>query len=126
MSQAESIKNIMKTCISRDKKPKVSVVLAVYNHEQFVGQTIESIIGQSFEDWELIIIDDCPIMVPQTRSGSASGGHPQRRGSPEQTGFLRYRMTTEGSVFIRRKKTGGPCGPSMNCWKKPEESMWHS
>ena len=59
MSQAESIKNIMKTCISRDKKPKVSVVLAVYNHEQFVGQTIESIIGQSFEDWELIIIDEC-------------------------------------------------------------------
>lgn len=40
-------------------KPKVSVVLAVYNHEKFVGKTIESVIGQTYQDWELIIIDDC-------------------------------------------------------------------
>lgn len=59
MSQAESIKSIMKSCIMKDKDPKVSVVLAVYDHENFVGQTVESIIGQTYEDWELIIIDDC-------------------------------------------------------------------
>lgn len=40
-------------------KPKVSVVLAVYNHEEFVGKTIESVIGQTYQDWEFIIIDDC-------------------------------------------------------------------
>ena len=81
MSQAESIKNIMKTCISRDKKPKVSVVLAVYNHEQFVGQTIESIIGQSFEDWELIIIDDC------SKDGSADTVRKCIRGASAKAGI---------------------------------------
>ncbi len=40
-------------------KPKVSVVLAVYNHEKYVGKTIESVIGQTYQDWEFIIIDDC-------------------------------------------------------------------
>jgi glycosyltransferase involved in cell wall biosynthesis len=31
----------------------------VYNGEAFVGRAIESIIAQSFEDWELIITDNC-------------------------------------------------------------------
>lgn len=41
------------------KNPKVSVVLAVYNHEKYVGQTMESVLGQTYQDWEFIIIDDC-------------------------------------------------------------------
>ncbi|MDH1256819.1 glycosyltransferase family 2 protein [Pseudomonas atacamensis] len=37
---------------------KVSVVLTSYNHEKFIGQAIESVINQTFTDWELIIVDD--------------------------------------------------------------------
>lgn len=37
----------------------VSVVMPSYNSERFVGQSIESIIAQSFRDWELIVVDDC-------------------------------------------------------------------
>ena len=39
--------------------PKVSVLMSCYNHENFVAKAIKSVIGQSFEDWELLIIDDC-------------------------------------------------------------------
>lgn len=39
--------------------PKISVVTSVYNCERFVGETIQSVIGQTFTDWEYIIIDDC-------------------------------------------------------------------
>lgn len=39
--------------------PKVSIVLPVYNGEQYLEQSLESIVGQSFDDWELIIVDDC-------------------------------------------------------------------
>ena len=38
--------------------PSISVVMPAYNHEQFVGEAIDSVLNQSFEDLELIIIDD--------------------------------------------------------------------
>ncbi len=41
-----------------NKKPQVSVILPVYNGAQFVGEAIQSIATQTFQDWELIAIDD--------------------------------------------------------------------
>lgn len=38
--------------------PLVSILLPVYNHANFIKQTIESIQNQSYTNWELIIIDD--------------------------------------------------------------------
>src|ERR1700690_1726677 len=38
--------------------PLVSVVTPTYNHERFIGPCIESLLGQSYPDWEQIIIDD--------------------------------------------------------------------
>jgi glycosyltransferase involved in cell wall biosynthesis len=37
---------------------KVSIILPVFNAAGFIGQSIESILSQSFEDWELIIVND--------------------------------------------------------------------
>ena len=41
--------------------PKVSVVMPVYNGERYVSEAIESILAQSFQDFEFLIIDDCSI-----------------------------------------------------------------
>lgn len=38
--------------------PKVSVLIAVYNAEQFVANTIKSILEQTYTDFEIIIIND--------------------------------------------------------------------
>jgi glycosyltransferase involved in cell wall biosynthesis len=38
--------------------PKVSVVLNCYNHEPYVAEAIESVLNQTFRDFELIIIDN--------------------------------------------------------------------
>lgn len=35
-----------------------SIVIPVYNVEKYVAECIESIIGQSYENWELILVDD--------------------------------------------------------------------
>jgi len=38
--------------------PKVSVVIPSYNHAQFIGQAVESVLNQSESDLELIVVDD--------------------------------------------------------------------
>ena len=39
-------------------QPTVSVVMKAYNHAPYVAQSIESILAQSFQDFELVITDD--------------------------------------------------------------------
>ncbi len=38
---------------------KISVVMPVYNAERFLREAIDSVLDQSFENFELIVIDDC-------------------------------------------------------------------
>ncbi|MBR4153713.1 MAG: glycosyltransferase [Selenomonadaceae bacterium] len=40
------------------KSPKVSVILTSYNHAAYVEEAIESVLRQTFTDFELLIIDD--------------------------------------------------------------------
>ena len=40
------------------QKPKVSVLMPTYNIAEFLGKAIESILSQSFIDFEFIIVDD--------------------------------------------------------------------
>lgn len=39
--------------------PKISVLMSCYNEEKYIGEAIESILDQTFKDFEIIIIDDC-------------------------------------------------------------------
>ena len=39
--------------------PAVSQIVFTYNHERFVEQCLDSVAAQTFDDFELIIIDDC-------------------------------------------------------------------
>ena len=37
---------------------KISIITASYNYEQYIKETIESVLAQTYQDWEMIIIDD--------------------------------------------------------------------
>jgi glycosyltransferase, group 1 family len=40
-------------------QPLVSVIVPNYNYARYLEERIESILGQSFQDFELILLDDC-------------------------------------------------------------------
>ncbi|MBI3986209.1 MAG: glycosyltransferase [Lentisphaerae bacterium] len=44
--------------MSNPDSPLVSVVIPAYNHERYVGPAIESVLGQTCRDLEVIVIDD--------------------------------------------------------------------
>ncbi|WP_086226090.1 glycosyltransferase family 2 protein [Campylobacter devanensis] len=40
-------------------KPKISIIIPVYNVEKYISQCLDSAINQSLKDIEIIIVDDC-------------------------------------------------------------------
>lgn len=40
------------------KEPLISVMMPVYNHKELVGHSIQSVLNQTYQNWELIILDD--------------------------------------------------------------------
>jgi glycosyltransferase involved in cell wall biosynthesis len=45
--------------VSEPREPTVSVVVPNYNHARFLPKRIDSILKQTFQDFELILLDDC-------------------------------------------------------------------
>ena len=37
----------------------VSIIMPSYNTAQYITETIQSVIDQTYHNWELIIVDDC-------------------------------------------------------------------
>jgi len=42
-----------------EKAPSVTVIIPNYNHSSFLKERIESVLHQSFNDFEIILMDDC-------------------------------------------------------------------
>jgi glycosyltransferase involved in cell wall biosynthesis len=40
-------------------RPQISLCIPSYNHARFLAQTIDSVLQQTFDDFEILIIDDC-------------------------------------------------------------------
>jgi glycosyltransferase involved in cell wall biosynthesis len=39
--------------------PKISVLIPTYNYGRFLAEAIESVLAQDFQDFELLVVDDC-------------------------------------------------------------------
>ena len=66
--------------------PKISVLVPVYNAEKFIARTIQSVLDQTFEDFELIILND---------------------GSTDKTEKIIQSFNDKRIVYIKNEKNSG-------------------
>ena len=43
----------------KESVPEISIIVPMYNVEEYVGECLDSILVQTFKDYEVIIVDDC-------------------------------------------------------------------
>jgi glycosyltransferase involved in cell wall biosynthesis len=39
--------------------PRCSIIMTSYNYDRFIGAAIESVLAQTSQEWEMLIVDDC-------------------------------------------------------------------
>lgn len=74
----------------------VSVIVPNYNHARFLGQRLDTVLNQSFRDFELIILDDCS-------SDESRALIEQYRNRPGVKHVI-YNETNSGSTFRQWQK----------------------
>lgn len=79
--------------------PQVSVIIPSYNHEAFIEECIESVLQQTFQDFEIIITDD---------------------GSKDETVAKIENFTDPRIKLFRHSENKGACVAANNCLKHSE------
>ena len=75
----------------------ISIIVPVYNAEKYIRETVESVLGQTYKDWELILVDDC------STDGSVAVIEELISANPEQ---MRLIHLTEGGSAARARNAG--------------------
>ncbi len=69
------------------KHPIISIIVPIYNAEKYLRRCIDSVITQTYQDWELLLIDD---------------------GSPDNSGVICEEYArTDSRIQVYHKKNGG-------------------
>ena len=74
---------------------QVSIIMPYYNAAKYIKETAEAIIAQTYQDWELIIVDDCSP-------------------APETSEVLQYVEAMDSRIKVIKAEVNGGAGAARN------------
>jgi glycosyltransferase involved in cell wall biosynthesis len=78
-----------------NENPLISVITPCYNSAKYIAQTIESVLSQTYQNWEMIIVDDC----------STDNSHQIALGFAEKDKRIRlYQLEQNSGVALARNR----------------------
>ncbi len=99
-------------------RPEISIIVPVYQVEKYLNECIDSILAQTFTDFELILVDDgspdnCPALCDAAAKGQPRAViHKQKRRSTARNAL----------VWMQHREIDRVCGfmiqQHQNIWKK--------
>ena len=99
-------------------QPAISIIISLYNYGLYIGECLESILAQTFQDFEVIVVDDCStdnsvsvvesyilkfngrLKLTRTKENSGGGGEPRNLGFSLASGEYVFFMDAD-DVFTK-------------------------
>ena len=96
--------------------PAVSVIIPMYNAEKYIGECLDSILNQTFQNFEVIVVDDCStdnsalivssyaprfggrLRLERTLENSGGGGVPRNKGMALSRGEYIFFMDVDDAI----------------------------
>ncbi|HLP63685.1 glycosyltransferase family 2 protein [Flavobacterium sp.] len=97
------------------QSPIISVILPVYNCEKFVSEAVQSVLNQTFTDFELLIIDDCSTDATVSVIQSFSDQRINLISKEKNSGYtdsLNYAISIAKGKYIARMDGDDICFPT--------------
>ncbi len=98
---------------------EVSVIIPNYNHAQFLRQRIDTVLNQTFQDFELIILDDCStdnsIEVIESYIGNSKISHTVFNSANSGSPFLQWEkgINLAKGKYVWIAESDDWCEPSL-------------
>jgi glycosyltransferase involved in cell wall biosynthesis len=85
-------------------KPLISVIVIFFNAEQFIEEAIESILAQTYDAWELLLVDDGSTDRTRTLALRYVERHPEKSRVLEHEGHQNRGMSASRNLGITHAK----------------------
>ena len=131
--------------------PAISVIIPFNNAEKYIGECLDSLLNQTFQNFEVIVVDDCStdnsfavvesyipkfdgrLQLANTRENSRSPGEPQNVGFALSRGEYFFILESDDAItstafeelYPVAKKFDADVVVCESCYGIPED-MWHN
>ncbi|MGH9441846.1 MAG: glycosyltransferase family 2 protein [Thermoanaerobaculia bacterium] len=87
-----------------NRSPRVSVIMIFFNGERFFREALESVFAQTFQDWELLLVDDGSADGSTAIAKEYAAAHPGRVRYLEHDGHRNHGQSVTRNLGVRHAR----------------------